>query len=308
MPREIPGGGFADVADAERVDEARQGRVLAFLDRSHNVGGGLLRHALEPAERIGIEPIQIRRGLARARARPAGRPASRRVLRYPCARRDAKCSSACLRWAGQNRPAGAARHRLTFEALHARAAHRAAFRHHEFPCIRRPPLHHDRDHLRDHVAGPPHDNRVADQDVLATHLVLVVQRRVGDRHPADEHRLQSRHRRQRAGAADLHLDVQDFRHGFLGRKFVRDREARRARDEAESLLVLQSVHLVHHAVDFVGQPIPPLSDIPIVAQQAIDPAHDAPLGRHPEALRRQIVEQLAVVVSAANMPSTPPMP
>ena len=41
---------------------------------------------------------------------------------------------------------------------------------------------------------------------FASHLVLVVQRRVGHRDAADEHRLEPRDRRQRAGAADLHFD------------------------------------------------------------------------------------------------------
>ena len=45
-----------------------------------------------------------------------------------------------------------------------------------------------------------------------------------------------RDRRQRAGAADLDLDRLDDRRRAFGRELVRDRPARRARDEAEPLL------------------------------------------------------------------------
>ena len=70
-----------------------------------------------------------------------------------------------------------------------------------------PLVEHDADDLRDDVAGALHDHRVADADVLARDLVLVVQRGVGDDDAADRDRLQLGDRRQRAGAADLDLDV-----------------------------------------------------------------------------------------------------
>jgi hypothetical protein len=54
----------------------------------------------------------------------------------------------------------------------------------------------DADDLGNHVAGAAHDHRVADTNVLAARLVLVVQRRVGHRHAADEHRLELGHRRE----------------------------------------------------------------------------------------------------------------
>ena len=61
--------------------------------------------------------------------------------------------------------------------------------------------------LRDDVAGALHDDRVADPHVLARDLVLVVQRRVRDDDAADGDRLELGDRRQRAGAADLDVDV-----------------------------------------------------------------------------------------------------
>ena len=57
------------------------------------------------------------------------------------------------------------------------------------------------ENLRDHVAGPLDDHGVADADVLARDLILIVQRRVLHHDAADGDRLELGHRRQRAGAA-----------------------------------------------------------------------------------------------------------
>ena len=64
-------------------------------------------------------------------------------------------------------------------------------------------IEHDRDDLRDHITGALHDDGVADADVLALDLVLVVQRGALHDDAADRDRLEHRHRRQRALAADL---------------------------------------------------------------------------------------------------------
>jgi hypothetical protein len=95
-----------------------------------------------------------------------------------------------------------------------------------------------------------------------------VQRRVGHRDPADEYRLQLRHRRQRAGATDLHLDAEHLGRLLLRRVLVRQGEARRARDEAELLLPVEAVHLVDHAVDRIGQLVALLADPRVVGEQA----------------------------------------
>ena len=92
----------------------------------------------------------------------------------------------------------------------------------------------------------------------APHLVHVVQRGVADRDAADEHRRQPRHRRDRPGAPDLELDVEQRGHFLLRRELVRDRPARRARDEAEPLLQRHAVDLEHDAVDVVAQRGAPL--------------------------------------------------
>ena len=124
------------------------------------------------------------------------------------ARRLAKCRSASLRCAGQMKPPRAARGGLAFGAHHRRTAHRAALGQHDRRRrVRGPALRQHAHHLGDHIAGAPHHHGVADTHILARDFVHVVQRGVADGDAADEHRLEPRHRRQRAGAADLEFDV-----------------------------------------------------------------------------------------------------
>ena len=130
------------------------------------------------------------------------------------ARRDAKCRSEPSNCAGQTRP----------------PEHRAMASPSERSTCE-PQTGHDVgqfDHSRigwtllgDHahhfgndVAGATHDDRIADPDVLAQHLVHVVQRDVADRDAADEDRHDVRHRRQRARAAYVEAHVVD-RTSFL---------------------------------------------------------------------------------------------
>ena len=117
----------------------------------------------------------------------------------------------------------------------------------------RPALEHDAHKLRDDVARALHHDGVAVAHVLARDFVLVVHRDVLDHDAADGHRLDMRDRRQRAGAADIDLDALDDALGLLGGEFVRDRPARRARDEAEPVLQIEAVDLVDDAVDVVAE-------------------------------------------------------
>jgi hypothetical protein len=127
------------------------------------------------------------------------------------ARRPAKCSSACLRCAAQNRPP------LQRWSMPPRSRRRALPhtghwpRHAEVGHVGRRAARHPAHHLGDHVAGTAHDHRVAHAHALAPQLEQVVQRGVADRGAAHEHRFQLGHRRELAGAADLDLDVVEQR-------------------------------------------------------------------------------------------------
>ena len=75
---------------------------------------------------------------------------------------------------------------------------------------------------------------------------------VGYGDAADEYGLQAGDGGNGAGAPDLHVYGFDDGQGFFGGKFVGNRPAWRAGDEAEFALLRQAVDFDDHAVDFVG--------------------------------------------------------
>ena len=140
-----------------------------------------------------------------------------------------------------NEPAGAAAHHVGDALLvdladRGGAANRAMVGKDVRLRVRRPLFEHRPKHLRNDVARPLNAHRIADADVLAGDFILIVQRGVGDDDAADRHRIEPRDRRQRARAANLDLDVAQHGRRLLGRKFMRNGPARRARDEAEAVL------------------------------------------------------------------------
>src|SRR6202035_2405480 len=101
-------------------------------------------------------------------------------------------------------------------------------------------------------------------------VVLVVQRDVLHDHAADADRLGLPAGGEGAVAADLDLDIAQHGHGALGREFMRDRPARRARDEAEALLPVEAVDLVDDAVDIVIEPGALFLDLAVKRDQLFD--------------------------------------
>ena len=109
----------------------------------------------------------------------------------------------------------------------------------------RPLVDDDVDHLRDDVAGALDDDGIADADVAALaqdfaaradalDVVLVVQRGVLHDDAADADRLKLRGGREHAGAPDGDQHALHDGRRALGRELVRDRPARRTRDEARA--------------------------------------------------------------------------
>ena len=228
------------------------------VDRRDHVGRRLLAHPVERRQPRDVQRVEVGRRARPAPRRPAGRRASRRGPRCPCARRLAKCSSACLRCAGQTSPPlqratassgrrddrraalGAA---LSASRTRAAPAGRCSATTRTTSGITSPAR-------RTTTVSPTRTSLRRTSSSLCS-VALV------DGDAADEHRLQPRDRRDRAGAADLDVDAQHLGRHFLGRELVRDREARRARDEAELGLLREAVDLVDDAVDVVGQLRPP---------------------------------------------------
>ena len=115
---------------------------------------------------------------------------------------------------------------------------------------------HRPDDLGDHVARPADDDHVALAHVLASDLVLVVQRGVRDRHAADDDRLEHRERRHLPRASGVDVDLPEQRGALLGRELVGDRPPWRVAGGAELLLQRDLVHLDHGAVDLPVDAVP----------------------------------------------------
>ena len=240
----------------------------------------------ELLDQLVAQPLDVHRAargeMPQRLCRCAGRRARRSSARRPRPRRASTCEPQTGQRAGSSTR---------------RASARAPLRHHA----------HD---LGNHVARAAHDHGVADPHVLARELVHVVQRRVADRDAADEHRLQARDRRQRAGAADLELArpatvVVSSCAGNL----CATRPARRARDEAEVALPVEAVHLVDDAVDLVAERVAPRADARVVLEAARRrPSHHVDLRAGAQAPARAAPPAPRCAGAAVAQPSTAPTP
>ena len=152
----------------------------------------------------------------------------------------------------------------------------------------------DAEDLRDHVAGPLQHHGVADADVLAGDLVLVVQRGAGDDDAADIDRLKPCDRGQRAGAADLDVDLFEQRDGLLGGEFPGDGPAWGAADEAHSALQREVVDFVDDAVDVVVEAGAPGCEVGLEGGGFVFGFEQAGLIVDLEAPLREAVEVFAV--------------
>ena len=145
-----------------------------------------------------------------------------------------------------------------------RTAHRAALRNGHWPRIGRATFGHHRHHLGNHVTGAADDHRIADHQPQPCHFIHVVQGGVGHRNAGHLYRLQTRHRRDSAGTANLKLHVEQLGQLFHGRKLVSNRPARLAGAEAQLTLIAQIIDLEHHAIDLVGQRLAPRADVTVI--------------------------------------------
>ncbi len=295
---------LAHMADAERVDEAVERYRAPLVDRVEQLPDA------DPAEPVDVfELQQFRCFLTLLQREYVGRCADlqSRIFRLEeevdllCAQPFDVIGTArdemlqvfgCLRTADE--AAGAAGDRIELAGLLVLLAHRMTAADRAFLRkliglgIRRPLFHDHVENLRDDVAGTLHDDRVADADVVivfadplagiadALDIILVMQRRVGNDHAADGDRGQSRHRCQRAGAADLDVDILDRRERLLGGEFVGRRPARRARAETEARLQIEPVDLVDDTVDIIVEFGTLKADLAVMAEnilERIQPLH-----------------------------------
>ena len=288
-------GGFADVGNAQCVQQALQRGLAASVDRRHQVlrpaGGDLaglggLRLAfaggvgalLDRDQAVHRESVQVGDGAnVRMRDQHLDQPLAKAVDVHRAAAGEVEQRLHALR--GTVQAAGTTGHDLPLLALDRAAADRAVRRHREGRMQRRPVgckrafgFDHAH-HFRDHVSGAPHDDGVAQADVQPRHLVGVVQRRLGDGHPAHVHRLHHDAGGCRAGATDGDVQRQHAGARFLRGELVRDRPTRCPRDEAHCPLLVDAVELVDHAVDVERQRVAPGADAGVIAEHAVESLH-----------------------------------
>ena len=268
-------GGLADVADAERIDEAVELRlaprvdvgeelvetfVRPLLGRQHLLAFAAGRLLARPRlllaalvdgrfdlRAIVFEAEDIGRGLEHALGEEELDLLGPQALDVHGAARETKCLSCSTACAAQiSSPVQRRRaSSLPVFSLISRTAGEPQTGQTVREDIRlralRPLLEDDLDDLRDDVAGPLDDHGVADADVDAVadrlaeavealDVVLVVERDVDHRHAAHRYRIEPPDRRQRAGAADLDVDLAQHRRRLFGREFVGDGPARLAGD------------------------------------------------------------------------------
>ena len=153
---------------------------------------------------------------------------------------------------------------------------------------------HGRHHLRDHVARALHDHGVADADVLAVDVLLVVERGHAHARAAHHHRGQHGEGVERARAAHVHGDVEQLRGALLGRELVGRGPARLAPHHAHLRPRPGVVDLHHHAVDVVVEPRPPLAPPAHALVRLGEGGVAAGVAVHAEAERAQPLQPLEV--------------
>ena len=300
--RQVLGRGLADVADAQRVQEARAASCCLLFS---SAGDQVVRRSCRPCAPA---PRAWPRRACTARAGCATMPPSTSwstslsprpsMSMRAAARRSAGC--ACLRCAGQNRPP--LQRQSTSPSSRAIALpHTGHWPPSALAQVERLAASAGRLSARtpttSGITSPARRTITVSpmRTSLRRDLVLVVQRGVADRRAADEHRLQLGHRRELAGAADLDVDAAHARHLLLRRVLVRHRPARLARHEAEPLLQRAVVDLVDHAVDVEGQRVALRGDAAVEGDQpvgALAPRARSALTGRP--MRGERVEQRAV--------------
>ena len=142
-------------------------------------------------------------------------------------------------------------HRLPRLAHDRRAAARAARR--QRPALRLrlgPSLDDHLDDLRDHVAGALDDDGVADPDVLALDLILIMYCRAGDGDAADATGSRTAKGVTAPVRPDADRDVAAAWSSLLGRELVGDGPARELGGPPSSLH-RRAIDLDHRAVDLV---------------------------------------------------------
>ena len=154
---------------------------------------------------------------------------------------------------------------------------------------RRPARRHDVHHVWDHVAGALDQHRVADPNVLAPDLVLVVEADVADDHTGQLDGIELSARREDPGLADLHADRPDDGGRLARGEFERDRPARVVSRLAEPPLELERVDFHDRAVRLVRERVALGLEAAAVVDHGVDVgAACGPVARRASALPERL--------------------
>ena len=247
-----PRGGLAHLANAQRKDEARHVDGALRLNGAHQVVDGLVLPPLASVQPFRRQAKNVAGGFDQAVVEEADDVLAAQPFDVEGIARD-EMLQAFVRLGRTHQAAGAARRSFVFFPHRMAAAHRARGGKFKTRTVGMMAVVDHFDDLRNNVARALDAHMVADPDVLFQNIIGVVQGGTTDHHAADRDRFQLGHRRQHPGAAHLNGDGVENGLGFFGGELVSDGPARRARHEAQTVLPIQSIDLVDHAVDIVIQ-------------------------------------------------------
>jgi hypothetical protein len=255
VPGQVLGGGLADLADAQGVQEARQRGLLARSSAATRLAA--LLSAMRSSAAAWPRPAcTARAACGSGRRRPAGRPACRPGLRCP-SRAGRQSAAGLLALRGAEQAAAAAVVHAAALAQRRAAAHRALPRHAEVGHVgragwpgTRPTTSGITSPARRTITVSPTRTplRRSSNRLCSVALLTVVPPTNTGSSLATGVSLPVR---------PTWISMSQRGHLLLRRVLVRHRPARLARHEAQALLQFDGVHLVDHAVDVERQRIAP---------------------------------------------------
>ena len=191
---------------------------------------------------------------------------------------------------GAVKAADTAGHGLALGLDHRRAANRAGRGEgHRGGALGPALLEHAHD-LGDDIARAADHDRVPRTDILAPHLVDIMQSGVGNGDAAHLHGCEARHRGHGTRAAHVEFHRLDHRQGFHGRELIGHRPPRGAGDKAQPFLIRQVIDLEDRPIDVVVEARALVAQSRVIGNTGRDALQYLHLGRHGQAPAPQALE------------------
>src|SRR5579883_3185184 len=242
---------LAHIANVECEEQARERALLTRLDGLEHIIRALLLDALQRQQLLAGQRVEIREGLDQASLNQLFTHTLADALNIHCAFRDEVPQT--LQVACGTGQIGTVGHRHICFALDGSPADRAIVGQMVDLLVAGAALDHRFDDLGNHLAGALDQHPVADAQVFALDIALVVQGGPLDGYAANVDRFEQGPGIDRAGAPDIDANVEqtccDLRGGIL----KSNRPAWIAGDGAQFLLLHDIINLDDHAIDLVGQ-------------------------------------------------------